>query len=141
MNGVLAKPFTKEGMWKSVRTHLSHLMKNPPADADVSGAGYYMGGAYLNTSAGALKFDTPTPPSGNNGSGWSPAPLPQASPLSATLDQGYGLLNGNNQYGIATGHRPTYSGTMQSADSSSGRLSDIDSPPEKRQRLNPSGGY
>lgn len=138
MNGVLAKPFTKEGMYKSVRSHLSHLMKNPPTDTDLSGAGFYMGGAYLNTST-ALKFDTPTPPSGTAGSGWSPAQLPQASPLSASLDQGYGMLNGGNQFGMATGHRPTYSGTMQSGDSSSGRLSDIDSPPEKRQRLNPSG--
>lgn len=138
MNGVLAKPFTKEGMSKSVRSHLSHLMKSPPAETDL-GTGFYMGGGYLN-SATALKFDTPTPPSGNAGSGWSPAPLPQASPLSATLDQGYGMINGGTQFGMTTGHRPTYSATMQSGDSSSGRLSDVDSPPEKRQRLNP-GGY
>lgn len=136
MNGVLAKPFTKEGMSKSVRSHLSHLMKTPPADNDLSGAGFYMSGGYLNTSA-ALKFDTPTPPSGNTGAGWSPAQLPQASPLSASLDHGYSLVNGSSQFGMSSGHRPTYSATMQSNDSSSGRLSDIDSPPEKRQRLNP----
>jgi osomolarity two-component system response regulator SKN7 len=140
MNGVLAKPFTKEGMSKCVRNHLSHLMKAPPADTDLSGAGYYMGGAYLNTST-SLKFETPTPPPpGTTGSGWSPAQLPQSSTLGASLDSGFGFSNGGNQYAMATG-RTNYSGTMQSADSSSGRLSDIDSPPEKRQRLNPSGGY
>jgi osomolarity two-component system, response regulator SKN7 len=134
MNGVLAKPFTKEGMWKSVKNNLSHLMKNPPSDSELGhGTGYFMGGGYMNTSA--LKFDTPTPPSGTAPPSWSPSgALPQASPLSAGLEQGYGFVNGANQYSLATGHRPTYSNTMQSADSSSGRLSEVDSPPGKRQR-------
>jgi len=127
MNGVLAKPFTKEGMWKSVRSHLGHLMKNPPAQ-DPSGSGYMLSGApYLGTPT--LKFDTPTPPSGTAASTWSPAQMHQTSPV----DQGYGMMNGSNQYNIASGSR--YS-AMQSGDATSSRLSDHDSPPEKRQRMN-----
>lgn len=98
-----------------------------------SGSGYYMGGPYLNA---ALKYEGQTPP----GNTWSPGQVPQASPMGGGLDQGYQFLNGGNQYGMAAGHRQTYSAAMQSADSSSGRLSDVDSPPEKRQRLN-QGGY
>lgn len=133
MNGVLAKPFTKDGMYKSVRTHLGHLMKNPPAESDLtSGGGYFMGSTYLNPTA-TLKYEAQTPPA--NSSTWSPG-LGQG-PMGGGMDQGYGFLNGSNQYTMATGHRPNYSQTMQSANSSSGHLSDVDSPPEKRQRLNP----
>jgi osomolarity two-component system response regulator SKN7 len=135
MNGVLAKPFTRDGMWKSVRSNLGYLMKNPPAEADLSsGAGYYMGGGpYLNTPA--LKFEAQTPP-GNSASTWSPGNMGQSA-MGVGLDSGYGFVNGNNQYSM----RPNYTATMQSADSSSGRLSDVDSPPEKRQRLNHQANY
>lgn len=120
-------------MWKSVRSHLGHLMKNPPPDSEIgSGAGYYMAGPYLNASV-SLKFDAQTPPPG--GSTWSPSQMGQA-PMAGSMDQGYGFLNGGNQYSMATGHRPVYATAMPSADSSSGRVSDVDSPPEKRQRLN-----
>ncbi|CAG9991386.1 unnamed protein product [Clonostachys byssicola] len=142
MNGVLAKPFTKEGMWKSVRTHLSHLMKNPPQESEIgSGAGYFMGsGPYLNTST-SIKFESPTPPSGTAGSNWSPGQIQQPS-MGSGLEQNFGLLNGSGQYAMATGHRPQgFSANLHSADSSSGRLSDVESPPEKRQRLNPQSTY
>lgn len=143
MNGVLAKPFTKDGMYKSVRQHLGHLMKNPPhppPDPEAPGSAYYVGaGPYINSSA-TLKFETPTPPSGNAGPGWSPAQLPQPSPIAGGIDQ-YGHMNGTNPYSMPTSHRPTYSTAMHSADSSSGRVSDVDSPPEKRQRLNPTSNY
>ena len=134
---MLAKPFTKEGMWKSVKVHASHLLKNPPQPEN---HGYFLGGgAYLNTQGiggggNSIKFDTPTPPSGTGGSTWSPAGLQQPSPIINTVDQGFGMMNGGAQYGIA-GNR--YSG-IQGGDSS--RISDHDSPPEKRQRLNAGQG-
>lgn len=132
MNGVLAKPFTKDGMYKSVRSHLGHLMKNPPLESDLtSGGGYFMGNSYLNPTP-TLKYEAQTPPANN--STWSPGLGP--GPMGGGME-GYGFLNGGNQYTMATGHRPNYSQTMQSANSSSGHLSDVDSPPEKRQRLNP----
>lgn len=140
MNGVLAKPFTKEGMWKSVRTNLSHLMKNPPTESEMnSGAGYFVGTPYLNTST-SIKFESPTPPSNSAGNTWSPGQLQQPS-LGTGMDQSYGLLNGSGQYSMATAQRQTYPTTMHSAESSSGRLSDVESPPEKRQRLNPQANY
>ena len=127
MNGVLAKPFTKEGMWKSVKTHASHLLKNPPQNDSHS---YILGGgAYLNTQMAAgntsIKFDTPTPPSGTGASTWSPAGLQQPSPING-VDQSFsGMMNNANQYAMG-GNRYT--------------TSDHDSPPEKRQRLSANPG-
>ncbi|PHH60349.1 hypothetical protein CDD81_1834 [Ophiocordyceps australis] len=127
MNGVLAKPFTKEGMLKSVKTQLSHLLKSPPLAHDGDGSRYMVGNVpFMNNS---IKLETPTPPPGSAGSGWSPGHMGHNS-----VDQCYGLLNGGAQYGMGRQH---YGTTM---DTASGRLSDHDSPPEKRQRLNASQG-
>lgn len=128
MNGVLAKPFTKEGMLKSVKTHMMHLLKNPPPQTDhtVDNPGFIMGGVpFFNGPQASIKFETPTPPPGASGPTWSPGPMAQNG-----MDQGYGLMNGGNQYGMG---RPNYASTM---DPNSARISDNDSPPEKRQRLN-----
>lgn len=142
---MLAKPFTKEGMWKSVKTHASHLLKNPPQPENHSWN--LGGGAYLNTQGlgpggNAIKFDTPTPPSGTAGSTWSPAGMQQPSPINNGVESGFGMMNGGQQqqqpqqqYAMA-GNRYT---SLQAGDSS--RASDHDSPPEKRQRLNAAGGY
>ncbi|KND93037.1 Transcription factor SKN7 [Tolypocladium ophioglossoides CBS 100239] len=129
MNGVLAKPFTKEGMLKSIKTHMSHLLKNPPAHAEGENAGYMMGNVpFLNNN---IKFETSTPPPGASGSSWSPGHMAQNS-----AEQCYGFMNGGNQYGMG---RPSYGAAM---DSTSGRMSDHESPPEKRQRMNaPQGNY
>lgn len=134
MNGVLAKPFTKEGMSKCIRTQLAHLLKNPPAnDQGTNTSGYF---PYLNTSGNLatattpIKFDTPTPPSGIQGATWSPAQMPQPSPI----EQSYNMMNGATQFGLSTGNRYMASGD-------SGRVSDLDSPPEKRQRLNAPGTF
>ncbi|KAI9147826.1 signal transduction response regulator, skn7 [Paramyrothecium foliicola] len=141
MNGVLAKPFTREGMLKSVKTHLSHLLKNPPPQND-HGSGFLMGNVPFIHTPGThpLKFDSPTPPSGNPGSTWSPGQMPPTSALSNSTESGYGLMNGGAQFNMpqSTSSRANYSTTI---DGTPGRLSDHDSPPEKRQRLNTSHNY
>ncbi|PFH62994.1 hypothetical protein XA68_10406 [Ophiocordyceps unilateralis] len=137
MNGVLAKPFTKEGMLKSVKMHMSHLLKNPPApgsgDGDSSG-GYVMSNVpYLNSSS--IKFETSTPPppqqqQGAPGPNWSPGHMGQNS-----VDHCYGLMNGGgSQYGMGRSH---YAAAI---DAAPGGVSDHDSPPEKRQRLSAAQG-
>ncbi|UKZ76132.1 hypothetical protein TrVFT333_003828 [Trichoderma virens FT-333] len=127
MNGVLAKPFTKEGMLKSVKTNMQHLLKNPPSQSDNGhGPGFLMNVPYLSTTGNSIKFESPTPPAGASGSNWSSGHMSQNG-----VDQSFGLMDGSNQYNISQ-NRGGYS-TM---DASSGRISDHDSPPEKRQRLN-----
>ncbi|KFH40922.1 Transcription factor-like protein [Hapsidospora chrysogenum ATCC 11550] len=135
MNGVLAKPFTRDGMWKSVRTHLGPLMKNPPPEADIgSGAGYQMSsGPYLNTAA-SIKLEAASPNAA--GATWSANQMGQNS--MGGMDQGYGFLNGSNPYSMASGHRSVYATAMQTGEPTPGRVSEVDSPPEKRQRLNQS---
>ena len=111
MNGVLAKPFTKEGMIKSVKTHLSHLLKNPPEVADE----FMMHNvSYMN--APGLKFEASTSPGGPGASGWSPSHMTHGS-----VDQWSDMMNGGNQFNVGRTNFPN---------------SDNGSPPEKRQRLN-----
>lgn len=142
MNGVLAKPFTKEGMLKSVKTHMSHLLKNPPPQDPSASAGYFMGAVpYMAStshmgSGNSMKYENSTPPAGST---WSPG-IPQVSPMNNGVDQSY-LLNGSNQYHNLTpgGSRPpNYPAKMESP---TGRMSDHESPPGKRQRLNTGHGY
>ncbi|OAA49592.1 response regulator-like protein [Metarhizium rileyi] len=114
MNGVLAKPFTKEGMLKSVRTHLAHLLKNPPEQSET---GFVIGNVSYMGAPAPLKFESNTPPGGNS-SGWSPSHMGQSN-----VDQWNGMMNGGNQYTISRSNFPA---------------SEHDSPPEKRQRLNAS---
>jgi len=115
MNGVLAKPFTKEGMLKSVRSHLAHLLKDPPEQQE---AGSMMGNvSYMGGAPASLKFESNTPPGGNN-AGWSPNHMGQGN-----VDIWNGMMNGGNQYNMGRSNFPT---------------SENDSPPEKRQRLNTS---
>jgi osomolarity two-component system response regulator SKN7 len=129
MNGVLAKPFTREGMLKSVKSHLAHLLRNPPP-LDGTSNMMLSGVPYLSAPGHGMKFDTPTPPGQ-----WSPSNMPQASPVTSGTEQGFGMLNGGGQYNMAPAQRPNYTTTL---DSSSGRVSDHESPPDsKRQRLNP----
>lgn len=141
MNGVLAKPFTREGMLKSVKSHLSHLLKNPTASDHATG--FLIGNIpYINTTGPPhpLKFDSPTPPSGTGGSTWSPGQMPPTSALSNSTESGFGMMNGGGQFNMppTTSSRANYSTTM---DGASSRLSDHDSPPEKRQRLNATHSY
>lgn len=127
MNGVLAKPFTKEGMLKSVKTHMSHLLKNPPTQQESESGGYVIGNVpFMNNT---IKFETSTPPPGVSATSWSPGHMGQGS-----VDHCYGIMNGGaTQYAIG---RPHYGPTMDS------RMSDHDSPPEKRQRISaPQGNY
>ncbi|TQV98235.1 Signal transduction response regulator, SKN7-like protein [Cordyceps javanica] len=128
MNGVLAKPFTKEGMLKSVKTHLAHLLKNPPP-ADGAGAfilpaiGFMEGGT-------AVKLEPQTTSSGNN---WGNNGMSQGD-----VDHRYGLVNGATGYQMAGTSRSAYAAGL---DGSTGRMApDHESPPEKRQRLNNSQG-
>ncbi|EFY89289.1 response regulator-like protein [Metarhizium acridum CQMa 102] len=108
-----AKPFTKEGMLKSVRTHLAHLLKDPPEQSE---AGFMMSNvSYVAAAPPSLKFESSTPPGGNS-SGWSPSHMGPSN-----VDQWNGMINGGNQYSIGRSNFPT---------------TDHDSPPEKRQRLN-----
>ncbi|KAL6815975.1 Two-component response regulator receiver [Trichoderma sp. SZMC 28013] len=127
MNGVLAKPFTKEGMLKSVKQNLQHLLKNPPAQSDNGhGSAFIMNVPYLNTTGNPIKFESPTPPAGASGSNWSSGHMSQNG-----VDQGFGLMDGSSQYNMSQSR-----GAYSTMDASSGRISDHDSPPEKRQRLN-----
>ncbi|KAF7561996.1 hypothetical protein G7046_g2171 [Stylonectria norvegica] len=142
MNGVLAKPFTKGGMQKIVENHLGYLLKNyDPATSQEAGSGYVVGGAgYMNppgslTSGTTFKFETtPTPPA--TGSTWSPGQMPQASPMSSGLDQGYGMVNGGSPYGMTptSATRPNFPTSMSHAPSNPQGRMDGQSPPEKRQR-------
>ena len=131
MSGVLAKPFTREGMLKSVRTHMAHLLKNPPQlDSTNDTPGYFVHTTpYLSTSGNTLKFEGTASPGGSN---WSS--------LGGGMDQSYAMMNGSNQFNLTPGgSRSNYQNKMESPGS---RGMDQDSPPEKRQRLNPSsGGY
>ncbi|KEY67955.1 hypothetical protein S7711_02162 [Stachybotrys chartarum IBT 7711] len=130
MNGVLAKPFTKDGMLKSVTSHMAHLLKNPPSQGDGSSNFMMSGMPFLSAPAHHIKFETPTPPGP-----WSPGNMPHTSPLNSNADHNFSLLNG--QYSMAPAQRQNYTTTVES--STSGRLSDHDSPPDsKRQRLNAS---
>ncbi|KAH7249702.1 HSF-type DNA-binding-domain-containing protein [Fusarium redolens] len=141
MNGVLAKPFTKSGMQKIVENHLSYLLKGyDPSTQQESGSGYVVGGAgymnppsNLNTPGGTtFKFETtPTPPA--TGATWSPGQMPQQSPMTAGMDQGYGMVNGANQYGLTPTSASRASFPTSISQTSQGRM-DGQSPPEKRQR-------
>lgn len=126
MNGVLAKPFTKEGMLKSVKTHLAHLLKNPPP---ADGAG-----AFIMPAIGFMDGNAPVKLEQTAGaaSNWSNNGMPQND-----VDHGYGMVNGA-PYPMAGASRAPYGAAM---DGSSARMGpDHDSPPEKRQRLNPPQG-
>ncbi|KAJ3479031.1 hypothetical protein NLG97_g8423 [Lecanicillium saksenae] len=127
MNGVLAKPFTKEGMLKSVKTHLAHLLKNPPpADG---------GGAFIMPAIGFMDGANPVKlePQAESGNNWSNNGMPQND-----VNHGYGMVNGGGGYPMGGGSRPPYGSGM---DNSSARMGpDHESPPEKRQRLNPAQG-
>ncbi|KAM3530033.1 hypothetical protein MY4038_005117 [Beauveria bassiana] len=127
MNGVLAKPFTKEGMLKSVKTHLAHLLKNPPP-ADGAGA-FIMPAMGFMDGATPVKLEPQTAGSGNN---WPP----NNGMSQGEVDHGY-MVNGAAGYQMAGGSRQPFSGM----DGPSGRMApDHESPPEKRQRLNNSQG-
>ncbi|KAG5918590.1 hypothetical protein E4U42_006797 [Claviceps africana] len=112
MNGVLAKPFTKEGMLKSIKTNLAHLLKNPPEHAEESSF-VVSHVSYMGGPAASLKFESTSP--GTNNSGWSPGHMTHGS-----VEKWNGIMNGSSQYGMARSNFP----------------SENNSPPEKRQRLN-----
>lgn len=130
MNGVLAKPFTKEGMLKSVKTHLAHLLKNPPP-ADGAGA-FIMPAIAFMDGATPVKLESQTAGSASN---WPP----NNGMSQSDVDHGYGMVNGAAGYPMAGGGRQPYGAGM---DGSSGRMApDHESPPEKRQRLNAQGNF
>ncbi len=120
MNGVLAKPFTKEGMLKSVKTHMAHLLKNPPApgspDFILGGIPFLNPGAPMAGAPNSIKLEPPGA-SAHGGPAWS-----------NDVDHGFGIVNGGGPYGMAPAGRSAF-----------GTPLDNESPPEKRQRLNP--GY
>lgn len=127
-------------MQKIVENHLSYLLKNyDPSTQQESGSGYVVGGGgFMNppsnlTTGAQFKFETtPTPPA--TGATWSPGQMPQASPMTTSLDQGYGMVNGGGQYGITptSATRANFTGGI-SQSGNQGRM-DGQSPPEKRQR-------
>lgn len=113
MNGVLAKPFTKEGMLKSIKTNLAHLLKTPPEHGGESS--YVINHApYIGGPATSLKFESTSP--GANNPGWSPGPMGHGN-----VDQCNDMMNGANQYGMGG---PNFT-------------SEHETPPDKRQRLMP----
>lgn len=148
MNGVLAKPFTREGMEKSVRAHASHLLKNPPQNENHGwnlGGGAYLNTQGLNTGNNSLKFETPTPPSGTGaGSTWSPAGMQQPSPIGSGVDSGFGAMAGGQQQQQQPPPPQQFSmaGNRYTSIHTDGvRSNDFEDPPEKRQRLSGPTGY
>lgn len=163
MNDVLAKPFTKDGMVRILKKHLSYLLKNPPGPGEDLGpnggmqapAGYASasmtmgpgGQAGMATAGGQMKFET-TPiqsPAATTASWHSPGggQIAQASPnLEATSYMNAVNVNGSSQMPITPGgtHRPQFQGGMVPHVGTPPIRSmpegmGMEGPPEKRQRM------
>ncbi len=137
MNDVLAKPFTKDGMIRILRKHVTHLLKNPPppgssGDDMMAGtpqaghpgpaAGYASttmsmasigGPPSVATSSSTVKYETTPIQSPATSTSWhSPSQLQQTSPH---MDGGGFLasaVNGGQALAITPGgtQRPTFPG-------------------------------
>ena len=162
MNDVLAKPFTRDGMVRILKKHLSYMLKDPqsvglPTDDNGQTAGgpgpgppqgYAQAGMTIATMgpAGQVKFEQTPIQSPTTTTSWhSPGQMQQTSP---NLDAG-GYMSAQMGGGAAGmvltpggTQRPQYAGQMagQAGTPTLGRIPDgmgglSDDRPEKRQRL------
>jgi osomolarity two-component system response regulator SKN7 len=106
MNGVLAKPFTKDGMLRVLKQHLPHLLKEadtPPLHTPISGFAPVQHVASLGAAlaGGPVKFESTPPahsPSTTSTSWHSPGGFAQPSPTAGNMDSGFPVgMNGNGQ--------------------------------------------
>ncbi|KAH8769213.1 response regulator-like protein [Diaporthe sp. PMI_573] len=154
MNGVLAKPFTKDGMIRILKQHLRHLLKNPAA-ADVEPNGVapvpvpsgstpsYSGmpSGTMSTAGSTVKFESGTPIQSPATTGSWHSPGQQLAHASPNLDAGGYMTAGGGVSGpqmvmtpggMHRGGFPQQVGTppIQRMPDSMG-----DERPEKRQRM------
>ncbi|KAL2272490.1 hypothetical protein FJTKL_06527 [Diaporthe vaccinii] len=154
MNGVLAKPFTKDGMIRILKQHLRHLLKNPAA-ADVEPNGVapvpvpsgstpsYSGmpSGTMSTAGSAVKFESGTPIQSPATTGSWHSPGQQLAHASPNLDAGGYMTTGGGVSGpqmvltpggMHRGGFPPQVGTppIQRMPDNMG-----DERPEKRQRM------
>lgn len=145
LNDVLAKPFTKDGMLRILRKHVSHLLKNPPQEELVVGAGGPMQTA-LGVPPGMnpqVRVDTPSQSPATTTSWQSPGQIHQQSPHVATIEPGY-MANPQQMVMPGSAQRANFPPQglppgmqMRVPDGMAG-----DDRPEKRQRLYaPQAGY
>jgi osomolarity two-component system response regulator SKN7 len=144
---VLAKPFTKDGMLRILRKHVSHLLKNPPQEDLAVGPGGPMQAA-LGVPPGMnpqVRVDTPSQSPATTSSWQSPGQIHQQSPHVATIEPGF--MGNPQQMVMAPGSAqranfppqglPPGMQQMRVPDGMGG-----DDRPEKRQRLYaPQAGY
>ncbi|KAH6686751.1 HSF-type DNA-binding protein [Plectosphaerella plurivora] len=145
LNDVLAKPFTKDGMLRILRKHVSHLLKNPPQEELVVGPGGPMQTA-LGVPPGMnpqVRVDTPSQSPATTTSWQSPGQIHQQSPHVATIEPGY-MANPQQMVMPGSAQRANFPPQglppgmqMRVPDGMAG-----DDRPEKRQRLYaPQAGY
>lgn len=144
LNDVLAKPFTKDGMLRILRKHVSHLLKNPPQEDLVGGPGGPMQTA-LGVPPGMnpqVRVDTPSQSPATTTSWQSPGQIHQQSPNVATIEPGY---MGNQQMVMPGSARSANFPPQGIPPGMQMRVPDGmagDDRPEKRQRLYaPQAGY
>lgn len=144
---MLAKPFTKDGMMRILRKHVSHLLKNPPQDEISVGP---HGGPMPNLGIPPgmnpqVRVDTPGQSPATTSSWHSPGQIHQ-SPNVSNMEPGYAMAN-PQQMVMAPGsaQRANFPNQglppgMQQMRVSEGMAGD--DRPEKRQRMyGPQGGY
>ncbi len=165
MNDVLAKPFTKDGMVRILKKHLSYMLSDPqPVNMVSDDTGQTAGGpgpgppnavqgftgsagmGMANMGAGGqVKFEQTPIQSPTTTSSWhSPGQMPQPSP---SLDGGgymaAQMASGPGGMVLTPGgtQRPQYAGQVMSqvGTPTLGRMAEsmglVDDRPEKRQRL------
>jgi osomolarity two-component system, response regulator SKN7 len=166
MNGVLAKPFTKDGMHRTVKQHLKHLQRHTlsspddmsmtvsPVKVDLPPMGMnaaMMGMPGSIMTGGSVKFEnsvkfesTPSQSPATTSSWHSPGQMQQGSPAGG-IDHGYSMAM-NNPVMPKSATRPNFAGVppplsavplIRMSDEMSG-----DERSDKRQRIyGPQGGY
>jgi osomolarity two-component system response regulator SKN7 len=108
MNGVLAKPFTKDGMLRVLKQHLPHLLKEAEAIPTLQHAplatfipSQHVTSMSAALASGPIKFESTPPahsPSTTSTSWHSPSGYAHPSPATANMDTGYSVnLNSNGQ--------------------------------------------
>ncbi|KAK7746004.1 kinase-regulated stress-responsive transcription factor skn7 [Cytospora paraplurivora] len=152
MNGVLAKPFTKDGMVRILKEHLRHMLRNPAA-ADLEANGGAMSVPSGSTpsysgmpsaamaTGGPVKFESGTPIQSPATTGSWHSPSQQMTHASPNLDAGGYMTAGGGVGGpqmvLTPGGMPRGGFPPQISTPPIPRMPDNmgEGPPEKRQRL------
>lgn len=149
MNDVLAKPFTKDGMSRVLRTHLTWMLRPELQNAQehqlMNEAGPLvmtsMSAPSSNTATGPMKFESTPSQSPATSTSWhSPGPLQQGSPSGAVMETQYGGMNPKSAQRATFPGVPTAMSGMPMSRGMEGIASD--DRPEKRQRtFGPQGTF